>query len=129
MRFQWKRMLLVAALAACGPTKDAVRQVGEDVVDCTTVTASAHTAEYGARIEKAIKEHTANGETDWSKVGAVVGEIMREAGVDVAGCVARATFERLLGARTLTGPDLREGWERVRADALGGRRFLPEVTR
>lgn len=91
------------------------------VVDCTLVSIGDHAAE----IEAAIRAR------DWTHVRATVQRL----GVDVGGCVLRAAIAAVLKelhaeSFTARGPsedELREQWERIRADQLGGRRYLPEA--
>jgi hypothetical protein len=122
-------VVFLAGLAyACAPARPAARTVADPIIDCTLVSLGADADAYRARIEAAIRDATVNGAVAWSKVVAVVADLVPEAGIDVAGCVARETFERVLGSRGVTASvseaDLRAGWDRVRDEALGGRRYL-----
>jgi hypothetical protein len=122
-------VVFLAGLAyACAPARPAARTVADPIIDCTLVSLGSNADAYRGRIELAIRDNTSNGAVSWSKVVAVVADLVPEAGIDVAGCVARETFERVLGSRGVTASmseaDLRAGWDRVRDEALGGRRYL-----
>jgi hypothetical protein len=106
--------------ASLRPTKAAAGEL----VDCTLVAVGSHADE----IEAAIRDATnMDGEIDWQAPRAMV----RQLGFDVGGCALRLAIERLLaspgvaagsGAASITA-----GWNMIRADDLGSRRYLPEA--
>jgi hypothetical protein len=117
--------VFLAGLAwSCAPLKPTTKDTAGEMVDCTLVAVGSHADE----LEAAIRDATnMDGEIDWQSPRAMV----RELQVDVAGCALRLAIERLLaspGAVAVGGQgDLRAGWERIRTEELGGRRYLPDA--
>jgi hypothetical protein len=120
--------IVAGSLAAwsCAPLRSAGREGAPIVVDCTLVAVGEH----ADALEAAIRDATnLDGSIDWTRIRAAV----RELGWEVGGCALRAAIERILGApgvQAMPHPhegDLRAGWERVRVEVLGGRRYVPEV--
>lgn len=118
----------IAVGAGCAALKRESHATASDVVDCTTATARAHAAEYGALLEQVILAATApSGEVDFAPVRAAAAGF----GIETGGCALAATIARLLEARVpestraaAPGRDeLRASWESLRREQLGGRRF------
>jgi hypothetical protein len=118
-------VVFLAGLAhACAPLRPSAKAAAGDLVDCTLVAVGDHADE----LEAAIRDATdMRGEIDWETSRALV----RQLGTATGGCALRLAIERLLAAPGVaaiggTG-SLRAGWEQVRAEDLGGRRYLPEA--
>jgi hypothetical protein len=119
-------VVFLAGLAwSCAPIRPSTKAAGE-LVDCTLVAVGDHADE----IEVAIRDATdMRGAIDWETPRALV----RQLGADVGGCALRLAIERLLASPGVAaGPgaaSLTAGWDAIRTDDLGRRRYLPEATR
>jgi hypothetical protein len=116
---------------AAGCSSQQRRSVAEDVIDCTIDVARAHSAEYGAIVEAALRAAVRpDGSVDWAAVRAAATGMTAEVGA----CTLAAVVVRMLepsanGARAAPGPrgdELRAGWEALRRELWGGRRFRVE---
>jgi hypothetical protein len=118
-------VVFLAGLAyACAPLRPSSGTPTGELVDCTLVAVGDHADE----LEAAIRDATdMNGAIDWETPRALV----RQLGADVGGCALRLAIERLLASPGVAaGPgaaSLTAGWERIRAEDLGGRRYLRAV--
>jgi hypothetical protein len=119
---------LIALASSCAPLASHGKATASDLVDCSLVSIGDH----DDAIETAIRDATdMNGSIDWATTRSLV----KSLGWEVGGCAARRAIARLLGssgggAAVAPSPDpgkLHEGWERLRVEVLGGRRYLPEA--
>jgi hypothetical protein len=124
--------ILVGWCAGCGHRPD-VRVGTAAVVDCTVGAAAQNADELGPVLEQVIRDTTApDGVVDWTRVRGAAEAL----GWDVAQCGLAAAVTRLLApadpsvaVRSLavtpqpSEASVREGWERLRAVDLGGRRY------
>lgn len=113
---------IVSASCSGGQRRAAI----ESVVDCTIGVGKQHADEYSALIEQVLRAATSpDGSVDWTVVrAAAVGF-----GLETGGCAIAAAVVRLLAAPpgyragSPAPSTVRAGWELLRAEQLGGRRF------
>lgn len=112
------------------------RAVAEDVVDCTIDVARAHSAEYGALVEAALRAAVrSDGTIDWTAIRTAAAGF----GLQTGACALAAVVARLLTTPEASAPELlpaappgprgvelRAGWERLRRELWDGRRFRVE---
>lgn len=118
--------LYAAGLAwGCAPTKHVAKATTAAVVDCTAETLARGAEAYAGRVRDAVADCTAEAGTDWGCVGAKVGELGREVGLEVAGCAAMRVAADMLAptAVPVDRAGIEAGWERVREEHLEGRTF------
>lgn len=100
------------------------RAVIDDVVDCTIGVAAEHAAEYEDILEHVIRAATSpDGHVDWARVrAAAIGF-----GAGTGACALAAAVGRLLEHQGLSAApgeaELRAGFERLRGELWGGRRY------
>lgn len=128
---------IAAAAGGCGPVREQSSAVAGDVVDCTTVTAKKHAAEYGALLEAALRAATSpDGRVDWAAIRAAAASFSAETG----GCALAAVIQRLLAPPAPTAPAafaqlpppldaaaLRDGFAELERELWGGRKFRTEL--
>jgi hypothetical protein len=118
-------VVFLAGLAwGCASLRPTAKATAGELVDCALVAVGDHADE----LEAAIRDATdMRGDIDWTAPRALV----RQLGGSVGGCALRLAIERLLaspGVAAIGGTgSLRAGWEQVRVEDLGGRRYLPEA--
>jgi hypothetical protein len=97
------------------------------LVDCTIGAAKQNADEVGPVLEQVIRDATSpDGAVNWPRVRSAAEAL----GWDVAQCALAAAVVRLLDPgpmmRAVPGPSaesVRDGWERLRGEVLGGRRY------
>lgn len=122
----------VPALASCNTIKDHARDVAGDVVDCTISTVKEHSDQYGPLVEQMIRDAVSpDGTVDWPRVRAASNGLALETG----GCVLAQVIARMLAppaddpnapqiSALVAAPEpLRAGWEELRRERFGGKRF------